>query len=304
MSKALIISSALILICSLSGLSQANTTLDTISVTEICLTKNKNDDRFATYSPDGKTILFESNRTGSWQVYRMDADGSDQQQLTRHDSNNRRPSWHPEGEKIVFESDRSGKSELYLLDLISLNENRLSRIDKGETMFASFSPDGEMIAVSLVESEEKSNIVLMDLKGMIFKYLTSENRRSFYPKWSKNGQEILYFSRKDTENEADEIYRLNLETGEEKRLTHSPYHNFCPAWSKDSDKLVFVSSMEDIRPEIYIMDRDGQNPIRITFNEDGETLPCWSPIDEKILITAYRAGNFEICELELEFGQD
>ena len=110
----------------------------------------------------------------------------------------------------------------------------------------------------------------------------------------------MYFSRKETNNQDDEIYKLNLDSGIEERLTNWPQHNFCPSWSNDSSKIVFVTSMKNIRPEIYIMDSNGNNQVRITYNIDGDTLPDWSPNDNKILITGYRNGNFEICELELQ----
>ena len=269
-------------------------------VNESNLTNNSFDDRYASYSPDGKIIVFESNRDGSWQIYLMDSNGSNQERLTTQNGNNRRPCWHPAREMILFESDRNGKVDLYTIDIENLQVDQLTSINKGEPIFADYSPDGSTIAVSIRESETKSNIVLMNNNGKIIKKLTNENLRSYFPRWSNDGKEIVYFSRKETENEDDEIYRLNIESGEERRLTDWPKHNFCPAWSNDNSKIVYVTSMESIRPEIYIMDSNGENQIRITNNENGDTLPCWSPTENKLIITGYRNGNFEICELELD----
>jgi len=271
-------------------------------INERCLTKNPYDDRYATYSPSGERIVFESNREGNWEIYLMDANGMNQQRLTFDEKDDRRPTWHPSGEKILFESSRSGKSELYIQDLKSLKVKKISSFEKGEPVFGSFSPDGKTIAVSLKESDDISNIILLDTNGRIIKELTSFDKRSYYPKWSTNGKEIVYFSRKETNNQDDEIYKLNIESGIEERLTNWPKHNFCPSWSNDNSKIVYVASMEDIRPEIYVMDSDGKNKVRITKNEDGDTLPDWSPSGNNILITGYRNGNFEICELELQMN--
>ena len=166
-------------------------------------------------------------------------------------------------------------------------------------MFASYDPKGKRIAVSLRESEDLSNILLLNKKGKTDRILVQNGWRNFYPKWSNDGREILYFSRKDTKNEDDEIYRINLNSGKEYRLTNWPKHNFCPSWSNDNAKIVYVTSMEDRRPEIYIINKDGSNPERITFNEDGDTLPNWHPSEDRILITGYRNGSFQICELSL-----
>lgn len=271
-------------------------------VNEKNLTNNTYDDRYASYSPSGKKILFESNRDGNWEIYLMDSNGMNQQRLTFNKIDDRRPSWHPRGEKILFESFSNGKSDLYVQDLKSLKIKKITNFERGEPRFGSFSPDGKTIAISLKESDDKSNIVLLDTSGKIIRKLTIEDKRSYYPKWSKDGKEIVYFSRKDTDNQDDEIYKINLENGIEMRLTNWPKHNFCPSWSNDNSRIVYVTSMEGIRPEIYIMNSDGKNQVRITNNKDGDTLPYWSPNGSTILITGYRNGNYEICELELRLN--
>lgn len=268
--------------------------------TETCLTQNQTEDRYASYSPDGQKILFEAKRGAYWHLYIMDANGENQSPLTFGNYDNRRPAWHPKGKKIIFESNQSGKFELFTL---KINNKKIKKLTaqptQGELVFASYAPDGKIIAVSLKESDNKSNIVLLNKKGKLIKWLTNTDKRNFYPKWSPNGKELVYFSRKETDNQDDEIYNLNVQTGEELRLTNWPKHNFCPSWSNDGKKIVYVTSMEKVRPEIYIMDVDGKNPIRLTDNENGETLPFWHPKENKILLTAYRKGNYEICELEL-----
>ena len=274
-----------------------------ILLKETCLSQNAQDDRYASYSPNGNKIVFESNRSGNWDIYMMDADGKNQQKITAKKSDDRRPSWHPSGKIILFESDRGGKTELYT---IAIKNRKIRKISNsainGELIFGNFSPNGKYVAVSAKESDEKSNIILMKKNGKNIKRLTSNQLRNYYPKWSPNGNEIVYFSRKHTNNQDDEIYRLNVKDGKEFRLTNWPTHNFCPTWSSDGRRIAYVTSMEGTRPEIYIMNADGSNKTRVTDNQDGDTLPNWSPAGNKLLITAYREGNFEICELELDLN--
>ncbi|WP_420320450.1 hypothetical protein [Flagellimonas sp.] len=265
---------------------------------ETCLTNNSADDRYASYSPDGNWIVFESNRDGNWEIYLMDTAGENLKRLTNNPADDRRPTWHPNGGKVLFESNRNGTNQLYTIKIKSGKEQKLKGlVDSGEPIFAEFSPDGKHIAVSIQEAEQQGSIVLLDKKGRILKKLVRNDYRNFYPKWSNNGKEIVFFSRKDTENTDDEIYRLNLSTGIEKRLTQWPKHNFCPSWSGDSARIAYATSMEGSRPEIYIMNANGSNKTRITNNNNGETLPNWHPSQNKILVTAHRNGNYEICVL-------
>lgn len=266
---------------------------------EHCLTNNPFDNRFASYSPDGNWIVFESNRDGNWEIYIMDSHGKNIKRLTQNSVEDRRPSWHPNGRKILFESNRNGVNNLYTITLDKGKERQLSKMTEvGELIFAMYAPSGKKIAVSEKESENKSNIILLSKKGKKIKTLVENGKRNYFPKWSNDGKELIYFSRKDTNNQDDEIYRMNLKTGTEMRLTNWQKHNFCPAWSFDDSQIAYVTSMENTRPEIYIMDKDGSNQSRITYNEDGETLPNWHPRAPKLLVTAYRNGSFQICELK------
>ncbi len=268
---------------------------------ETLLTKNKAHDRYASYSPSGKSIIFESNRNGNWEIYRMTSKGENQERLTFGKHDNRRPSWHPSGEKIIFESNKDGTFELFELSIATkaIKKINISHLT-GTPMFAKYSFDGTKIAFTERKSDTVSNIQIVSSKGALIKTLTNYNYRSVYPNWSGNDQRILFFSRHETNNTDDEIYTIHIDGSQKQRLTYWPKHNFCPAWSKDGKKIAYVTSMKDIRPEIYIMDSDGSNQTRITYNNDGDTLPNWSPDGKKLLITAYRNGNFEICELTLQ----
>ena len=267
---------------------------------ETNLTNHPSSDRYASFSPKGHKIVFESDREGHWDIYVMDFSGENLERLTEHGSDDRRPSWHPNGENILFESNRSGSNQLYSLSLDDGQIQQLTEIVDGSPIFGAYSADGKQIMVSIAKSDTEGHIVLLDSNGHVIRSIVENKWRNFYPKWSNEGNDILYFSRKDTENEDDEIYSLDIETGMEVRLTHWPKHNFCPSWSPDDNKIAYVTSMEASRPEIYVMDSNGANAKRLTFNEDGDTLPNWSPDGTKLLITAYRNGNFEIVSLRVD----
>lgn len=70
------------------------------------LTTEPGDDRHARYSPDGKSIVFSSDRTGNFDIFVMRTDGTHVRQLTYAPSYDVHPSYSPDGQFISFDSDR------------------------------------------------------------------------------------------------------------------------------------------------------------------------------------------------------
>lgn len=268
---------------------------------ESCLTDHPGNDRYGSYAPDGKSIIFETDRFGNWDIFLLDLSSGEQRPITFSPANERRPSWHPSGRSIIFEIENEQGTDLYEHDLfIGLSKKLLREPDlKGKPMFARYAPSGKFLAYSLEKNEAEISVQLYDLEKKKHLSLSQNVFRNVYPMWSPDGNHLLVFSRKDTKNKADEIYRINLQNGRWKRLTRRTEHDFCPAWSPDGEHIAYVSSLKDSRPEIYLMNRNGKKKKRITENEWGETLPIWSPDGQKLLITAFRNGNYELCEVDL-----
>jgi TolB protein len=99
-------------------------------------------DTSPTWSPDGTQIAFMFNQHDHWEVYVMDADGSNRVRLTQEEPfaerppNNVSPAWSPDGRHIAFFSDRNGKWELYVMNADGSDQRPmpvLSRVEGFET---------------------------------------------------------------------------------------------------------------------------------------------------------------------------
>ncbi|MGR3296281.1 MAG: TolB family protein, partial [Candidatus Bathyanammoxibius sp.] len=74
----------------------------------------------------GSRIAFPSDRDGNYEIYVMDADGSNLERLTDNLASDGEPSWSPDGSRIAFTSDRDGNPEIYVMDADGSNQQRLT----------------------------------------------------------------------------------------------------------------------------------------------------------------------------------
>ena len=72
------------------------------------LTNNAGPNYEPFYSPDGKTIIFESDATDNFEIFSMRSDGSHKRNLTKNPAADQDPAFSPSGRRIAFDSDRNG----------------------------------------------------------------------------------------------------------------------------------------------------------------------------------------------------
>ena len=95
---------------------------------------------------DGKRIAFVSDRDGNPEIYVMDTDGGNLQNLTDNPAVDHSPSWSPDGKRIAFVSDRDGNpNEIYVMDTDGGNLQNLTN-NPADDDGPSWSPDGKHIA--------------------------------------------------------------------------------------------------------------------------------------------------------------
>ena len=95
-------------------------------IEEITILKCQPQEQNNTFSVGNDKITFASNRDENWEIYTMNADGSDQTRLTTKSFDNLFPSWSPDGTQIVFASDRDGNFEIYTMNADGSEQTRLT----------------------------------------------------------------------------------------------------------------------------------------------------------------------------------
>ena len=239
------------------------------------LTNNRHDDWSPSWSPDGKRIALVSDRDGhpdvipgrpTSEIYVMDADGGNQQNLTNNPTDDRDPSWSPDGKQIVFQSDRDEGDhniEIYVMDADGSNQQNLTN-NPTEDYNPSWSPDGKRIVFSARRDGHFENkfglteeIYVMDVNGGNQQRLTENRKNDWHPVWSPNGKRIAFAADRKGDFENFEIYVMDADGGNQQKLTENRVYDWSPSWSPDGERIAFVSYRDNNKAEIYVMDADG-----------------------------------------------
>ncbi len=241
------------------------------------LTNHKALDRYPSFSPDGKKILFESNRNGNWDIFVMNSDGINVRPITSNPSNERFPMFNKTGTHIVFTSDRSGDSEIYSMKLDGSDLKRWTNKEGAEN-FPAWSPDGKHISFT-----SKLDLFLLDTSNSEIKKFASTDFRDVWMRWSLDGKMATFFSRRDTEDKDDEIYVMDFPNGKVKRITNRKGHDFCPSFSNDGKYLAVSAVDEKLGRSINIIDLNGKIIARRGLGFGRVTEPSFSPDSKKIV---------------------
>ncbi|MEJ8844597.1 hypothetical protein WG954_19545 [Lacibacter sp. H375] len=156
----------------------------------------------ASFSHDGKWIVFTSERNGSADIYRVHADGSGLEQLTDDPSFDDQAVFSPDGKKIAFVSSRNGQADIYIFEIATKKLTNITNHPAGDFRPA-WSPDGEWIAFSTDRDSKRpmpvftlwhsTEIYTIRIDGSNIKRRTQLDSYAGSPCWSFDGKQIVFY---------------------------------------------------------------------------------------------------------------
>jgi Tol biopolymer transport system component len=145
-----------------------------------------------TWSPDGRTITFESNREGSAAVYTIRPDGSGLTRLTPAGTRGEQPNWSADGRQIIFTSSRAGVSQLFLMKPDGREVVAVPNTVNG--FLAAFSRDGRWLLFAAQDTRPSTlyRVIVMRPDGSARRTLGSNSMSNEDPRWSIDGQRVVF----------------------------------------------------------------------------------------------------------------
>jgi Tol biopolymer transport system component len=117
------------------------------------------------FSPDGRQIVFASRRDRDYEVYAMNADGSEARRLTRSRGIDTNAVFSPDGRRIAFTSNRDGNYEIYVMDADGGNVRRVTRNAERDD-FPCWHPDGNHL-VFVGERAGRFDLYMVDAPPIV-----------------------------------------------------------------------------------------------------------------------------------------
>lgn len=253
--------------------------------------------------PSG-TILFTSTRDGNWEVYSMDADGSNQVNLSNHSGSDYGLGWSPDGRYILFYSNRDGNEDIWLMNADGSNPINLTKHPATERV-AAWSPNGEEIVFISDRDGKERELYLMKADGSDTRRLTFNQSYIESPMWLGDGSGIVFTmmvnDKIDTSYVSNgDLHQISKDGKQLKRLMVKAGFDSGASLSPDFKQLAFYGPNENKWYDIYLMNTEGFIFTNLTNDSTEDYSPSWSPDGKWIAYTSGSKGKYDIWMMHVE----
>ena len=215
------------------------------------------------WSKDGARVLYESNRTGKWQLHVMDRDGSKDRALTSGTADNQLPDWSPDNAWIAFVSNRDGNDEIYVMREDGSGLRNLSK-SPARDIHPYWSPDGAWILFNSDRDGGALQIYETHPDGTGLHRLAASEDEETCARVSPRGDSIVLLA--NLKEGRDDVILRRRDGSNPVNLTRDAAADGWPTWMPDGQRIVYASQRGGAFA-LYSMKPDGSDVRQVTFPE-------------------------------------
>lgn len=249
------------------------------------------------WSADGRRILYQTNRSGTWHVHVMDADGTDDRALTSGSTNNNFPDWSPDNESVAFVSDRDGNEEVYVMRMDGSGARNLSQ-HPARDIHPYFAPDGRTLLFNSTRAVERLQIYEVALDGTGLRRLVESPDDDTCARIAPAGESFLYLA--NLAIGQDDVLLRRRDGSAPVNVTNDRAPDGWPTWTPDGERIVF-SSARTGSFRLYVMDASGGTASQLTLAgpEYADARAAVSADGTKIVFNRDSRDTIGVCVIDL-----
>jgi Tol biopolymer transport system component/DNA-binding winged helix-turn-helix (wHTH) protein len=239
------------------------------------------------FSPDGKKVVFESDRMGFSDIWYCDSDGSNCVQLTSLHGTAGTARWSPDGHRIAFEFQSQHYYDVYVLEVPDGRPRRLLTFSEADNGAPNWSRDGNWIY--FYSSHEKGPLQLWKVPFQGGTPVRVTKNGGVYATESEDGR-FLYYSKMEQSG----IWKMPLNGGGEERVLDQPEGYEWFNWTVAPGGIYFVTQTDAQKSTIGFFDFATRKRAVIDIVEKLRFGLALSPDSKSLLYSRTDSEDYEV----------
>lgn len=220
-------------------------------------------------------------------LFVVNPDGTNQQQITRDVLIEGATSWSPDGRRIIAQASVEGISRIVRFTIgpdnkpVASESVQLTADTQTDSVLPAWSPDGKQVAFQSKRDGGDYQVFVMDADGNNKRRLSDGKGYAAWPAWSPDGTQVVYISGTSSDaGVAKELYVVAASGGDPKQITTSGGESGRPTWSSDGKQILYVQNSGD-KSTIMLISPDGNSQKELAqasrnpspqFSPDGQSI--------------------------------